>query len=131
MLGHAMQLTNILRDVGEDYRNGRIYLPQDMLRRHAVDLDDVAGHAQITDGYRALVEEIMHIAENKYDCALNAVSALPRGMSLAVCAAASIYRGIHHEIRSNGYNNITERAVTSAQRKTWLALKALAPRVMS
>ena len=131
MLGHAMQLTNILRDVGEDYRNGRVYLPQDLLRRHGVVLDEVVGGGGITDGYRALVDEVMHVAEARYDSALRAVPALPRGMSLAVSAAAAIYRGIHDEIRRNGYDNITTRAVTSTQRKTWLALKALTPRMMS
>jgi 15-cis-phytoene synthase len=128
-LGHAMQITNILRDVGEDYANGRVYLPQDMLARYGVNLEALVQSGEITPQYRALVDELMAHADASYARALEAVGALPRSLRMAVTAAAAIYQGIHREIRRNGYDNLTARAQTSAGRKAWLAFRALTKRV--
>lgn len=57
-LGRAMQLTNILRDVGEDWRMGRLYLPRDLMAEHGVGEDDIAA-ARVTPAYRALTAELM------------------------------------------------------------------------
>jgi phytoene synthase len=128
-MGHAMQLTNILRDVGEDARAGRLYLPADLMRRHGVTADAlaaaVAGTAPLPAGYPALVEELMRSAEEDYALAFAAIPRLPEFFQKPVAVAAHVYRGIHASIRRNGYDNLHLRARTSAPEKALLAARAL------
>jgi phytoene synthase len=128
-MGHAMQLTNILRDVGEDLGRGRLYLPEDRMRRHGMDralLEEMArGGSPITPGYRSLLEELMAEAEAEYERAFMAIPELPRFFQGPVAVAARVYRGIHEEIRKNGHNNLTRRACTSPLRKVRLGAKGL------
>jgi 15-cis-phytoene synthase len=133
-LGHAMQLTNILRDVGEDVRRGRIYLPADRMTAHGVGehpLRRALDGGPIPAGYAALLEELMSAADADYAAALEAVPRLPRWFGRAVTVAAVVYRGIHDEIRRNAYDNLHQRARTGIARKVRLALAALtaAPRL--
>jgi phytoene synthase len=124
-----MQLTNILRDVGEDLRAGRLYLPLDRLDRHGVDRDLLEAKARegspMFPGYRRLLEELMAQADADYDAAFQAIPALPGFFQRPVAVAARAYQGIHQEIRKNGYDNLTRRASTSPLRKAWLAIGAL------
>jgi phytoene synthase len=128
-LGHAMQLTNILRDVGEDLRQGRLYLPEDRMEAHGVDRRvlqaKMAAGTPALPGYRNLVEELMADAEANYDRAFEAIPRLPRPLRTAVAVAASVYQGIHEEIRKNRYDNLTRRAHTSFFRKVVLASRGL------
>jgi len=128
-LGHAMQLTNILRDVGEDARKGRMYLPATRLRAHGVSADEIIdaanGRGIVSSGYVSLVEEMINLAEVDYSYALLGVRYLPPAYQRTFSVAAHVYRGIHAEIRRNQYNNLTMRAVTSRPRKMILALQAL------
>jgi phytoene synthase len=128
-LGHAMQLTNILRDVGEDLRAGRLYLPSDLMRAHGVDralLESLEGsRRRAPSGYRSLLEELMEEADAQYARAFQAIPALPRFFQGPVAVAAGVYQGIHREIRRNGYDNLNRRAHTSLPRKMVLAGKAL------
>lgn len=123
-LGHGMQLTNIARDVGEDLRNQRLYLPVELLRRHVVSPEDLAAMAgeeeAISDAYRAAVMELLERADAYYETAWPGIRALPSFYRRPVAAAAAAYRGIHREIRRNGYDNLTERAYTSLPRKVYL-----------
>jgi phytoene synthase len=121
-LGHAMQLTNILRDVGEDLSRGRVYLPQDLMEKHGVDLELLESGAQrngslAIPGYRDLLETLMAEAEADYAKAFEAIPSLPPFFQGPVAVAASVYRGIHREIRRNGYDNLNRRARTSLFRK--------------
>jgi len=124
-LGHAMQLTNIARDVGEDWRRGRVYLPIQLLDVHNLtceDLDEMINHdAPISDSYRAAVKELLARADAYYEVARPGIRALPSFFRRPVAAAASAYRGIHREIRRNGFNNLNHRAHTSLARKIVLA----------
>lgn len=124
-LGHAMQLTNIARDVGEDWRNGRIYLPVELLRAHRVSPEDMGamidGTLAITESYRSAIREVLTRADDYYEQAWPGIRALPSSFRRPVAAAAAAYRGIHREIRRNGYDNLTERAHTSLTRKVLLA----------
>jgi len=128
-LGHAMQLTNILRDVGEDWRNGRLYLPLDVLARHGVGEDDIARAASggpLPRGWVAVMEELMDAADVRYARALGAVKALPAFFRVPVAVSGYVYRDIHTALRRNGYDNFTRRAHTSKPRKLWLGAKARA-----
>jgi phytoene synthase len=127
-MGHAMQLTNILRDVGEDLRAGRLYLPSDRMEAHEVTEDDLraaqAG-APLPAGYRALIEELMGCAESDYAAGLEALRELPPAFARPVAVAAHVYRGIHAEIRRHGYDNLRRRAYTGPLAKARLAARAL------
>lgn len=129
-LGVAMQLTNIARDVGEDWERGRLYLPQAMLDAHGVTdqmIDALRhGHAPIPVSYAALLEELMTIAEVHYMEAEVGIGSLPAFFRSSVAVASRVYRGIHNAIRANGYDSIRRRAVTSDADKASLARGALA-----
>jgi phytoene synthase len=131
-LGHAMQLTNILRDVGEDWGQGRLYLPLGMLRQRAIEPADIGamclGERPIDASYRAIIEDLLRHAERDYAHAREAIPFLPGGFRRATAVAAAVYEGIHDAIRRNGYDNLRRRAVTSTMRKLVLAAEALCAR---
>jgi phytoene synthase len=128
-LGHAMQLTNILRDVGEDLRRGRLYLPEDLMASYGIDRDHLEAKAKsgspAVPGYRRLLEALMADAESDYEMAFEAIPTLPSFFQGPVAVAASVYRGIHDEIRRNGYDNLNRRARTSLSRKLVLGAQGL------
>ena len=127
-LGHAMQLTNILRDVGEDWRRGRLYLPLDRVEAHGISRDDLAGLAhqgRVPSGYPDLMEELMAVADRHYALAFEAIPSLPPYYRRPVAVAARVYQGIHDEIRGNGYDNGSRRAYTSFRRKLRLGFEGL------
>jgi phytoene synthase len=129
-LGHAMQLTNIIRDVGEDRLMGRCYLPTAIMLKHGVThgyIDSVLfGGAEITQAYRAMTEELLCIADRYYADAFRSIPALPVELRRCMAVAAYVYRGINDAVRSNGYDNIRQRARTSFISKVRLAFSALA-----
>jgi phytoene synthase len=128
-LGSAMQITNILRDVGEDWERGRVYLPLSMLRRHRLTTDDIGrlhrGERPLDDAYRQLMEELMTVAEEDYASAREVMRYLPAAFRRSVAVAAAVYEGIHDVIRRNGYDNVRQRAATSTPKKLALATSAL------
>ncbi|HSJ25945.1 MAG TPA: squalene/phytoene synthase family protein [Longimicrobiales bacterium] len=127
-LGHAMQLTNILRDVGEDLGRGRVYLPADILDEYGITTDTLhsAMSGPLPAGYRDLLEVLMARADSDYAAALEAAPRLPPWFRRAVVVAAHVYRGIHDEIRRNGYDNLSRRAHTSPATRVRLMARALA-----
>lgn len=128
-LGHAMQLTNILRDVGEDWRNGRMYLPAELLDRHAIgerDIDDWVHGRRLPDArWSALRDDVLAAAGRAYNEALSGIPGLPRFAQRAVVVAAWVYRGIGDEIVALGPQALRRRASTSTVRKVVLAIGAL------
>lgn len=127
-LGHAMQLTNILRDVGEDLDAGRLYLPLDALAAHDLtrfDLERMRAGAPVDERYRALMEHLMAAAESDYMLAREAIPLLPKAFGRSVALAAAVYAGIHDALRANGYDNFSRRAMTSPLRKIALGTQAL------
>jgi len=128
-LGEAMQLTNILRDVGEDLERGRMYLPTTELVRSGLSAGDIEamrhGDRGIDASYRALIESLMCVAEAGYERADEAIPHLPKDFRRAAAVSSAVYRGIHGAIRRNGYDNIRRRAYTSRSRKAMLALGAM------
>ena len=118
-LGNAMQITNILRDVGEDWRDlGRCYLPADELRQRGVDLASVVRDAPpVPDAYAELVEALMAEAERLYDESAPAVAALRRRAQGGIRGAARMYREFLNGVRANGYDNLSRRAAVPLRRK--------------
>ncbi len=119
-VGIAMQITNILRDVGEDrMRLKRIYLPVDLSARYGIDVTTLESP---TPAYRLLVEDLMQLAEDYYDRGIPGVRDLPSKARTGITAAIRMYREILNEIRSNDYDNLHHRAYVSIARKASLLL---------
>ncbi len=121
-LGLALQLTNIIRDVGEDARRGRIYLPQDELAQFGVGEADIL-RSRHTDAFRRLMEFQAARARGHYDAAM---AALPRGDRKAQRAGlimAAIYRATLDEIARDGFLVLDRRTSLTPVRKLWLAAR--------
>ncbi|MFN3704834.1 MAG: phytoene/squalene synthase family protein [Thermoflexales bacterium] len=115
-LGVALQLTNILRDVGEDLQRGRIYLPLEDLRRFNYTEDDLKRHV-VDSRFRSLMQFEIQRARELYARSLPAVAMLRSEGRIAVTAAAVLYRGILNKIEQNGYDVFTRRAYLSYAEK--------------
>ena len=128
-LGHAMQLTNIARDVGEDLGRGRVYLPLDLLGRHGLSEERLraaaASAGPVPPEFAAALEELMGWADAGYGAAFQAIPHLPDGYRRAVAVAARVYQGIHGAIRRNGYDTLRLRARTGAVEKAVLGFASL------
>lgn len=130
-LGTAMQLTNILRDVGEDWSRGMLYLPQDELARFGVSTDDLPAQRG-TRGFRDFMEFQIHRARRLYDEGLALIPLLTTSQGrIAFQFAADAYSHILEKIRENGYDVFSRRASVSLPGKLgmvpgsmWRALRA-------
>lgn len=125
-LGVAMQLTNIARDVGEDARAGRIYLPLSWLRDEGIDPDRFLERPRAEAGVKVAVCRLLEHAERLYRRADCGVPALPSDCRPAIAAARAIYADIGRVIRARNYDSISSRAYTSPGRKAWLAMTSIA-----
>ncbi|HEY6892978.1 MAG TPA: phytoene/squalene synthase family protein [Rhodanobacteraceae bacterium] len=123
-LGIAMQLTNIARDVGEDARAGRLYLPLDRLRAAGVDADAWLADPQPTAGIRQVTRELVEHAARFYARADAGIARLPRDCRAGIRAARLIYAEIGAAVAAAGYESVTRRAVVSTERKLWLLGRA-------
>ena len=115
-LGMAMQITNILRDVGEDLERGRIYLPQELMDKHGVRQRDLL-ERRINDGYVGLMRELDGIARNLYREGWRGLPRLRGPAQIAVAVAATAYEGILSAVERNGFDNFNKRASVSGRRK--------------
>lgn len=108
-LGVALQLTNILRDIAEDWRAGRVYLPQDELAAFGLTESDIAA-GRVTDRWRAFMRFQIQRTRDLYDEAMPGIALLDKDGRLAITAAAELYRGILDDIEINDYNVFGYRA---------------------
>jgi 15-cis-phytoene synthase len=121
-LGLAFQLTNIIRDVGEDARRGRIYLPQDELARFGVSEADIL-QSRSTEGFQRLMQFQATRASEYYDKALAELPQTDRKSQRAGLVMAAIYRRLLDEIVNDGCRVLTHRVSLPPLRKFWLAGK--------
>ncbi len=122
-LGLAMQLTNIARDVGEDARIGRVYLPRDWFAEAGIDANAFLRCPAPVPEVRAMTARLLREADRLYLRAEPGIAALPLSCRMGIFAARHIYGGIGGAIRAQGCDNITRRAVTHRTQKLgWLAL---------
>ncbi len=122
-LGLAFQLTNIIRDVGEDVRRGRIYIPVDELQRFNVTADDLFNLKE-TDNFRALMEFQIERAEQYYARALEELPAADRKAQRCGLVMAAVYRAILDEIKRDGAGRVLNHRLSLGKlRKLWLAWK--------
>ena len=111
-LGIALQLTNILRDVGEDWRMGRMYLPLDELHGHGLREDDIA-LGIVTPRWRKFMKFQIARVRDLYRTSLPGVKLLDKSGRFATYAAGILYERILDEIEKNDYDVFTRRAHTS------------------
>ncbi|HQT87395.1 MAG TPA: phytoene/squalene synthase family protein [Acidiphilium sp.] len=124
-LGVAMQLTNIARDVGEDARAGRLYLPLDALVHAGLDPDRFLATPEFSPALGRVIAELLAEAERLYQRGFAGIAALPLRCRPAIAAAGLIYREIGRDLASTGYDSLTRRARVSGQRKALLAASGL------
>ncbi|MES2013368.1 MAG: presqualene diphosphate synthase HpnD [Pseudomonadota bacterium] len=122
-LGTAFQLTNIIRDVGEDARRNRIYLPLDELAKFNVTEDDILKSRE-SEAVKKLLDYQIERAENYYDRALNQLPAEDHKNQRVGLMMAAIYRTLLREIKADGAEKVlNSRTSLGALRKLWLALQ--------
>lgn len=123
-LGQAMQLTNILRDVGEDLRLGRVYLPADELARHQLNRAAL-NRRVVTPEYRALMRDLVALARVWYREAAPGIAQLRGPARPAIALAARAYADILDVLERNDYDNFSRRAFVPGSRKLALLPAAL------
>ncbi len=122
-LGLAMQLTNIARDVGEDARAGRLYLPVTWLTAAGVEPEAFLAAPSATPAIRLAIAQLLAEADRLYRRSEAGVAALPLACRPGILAARLIYAGIGSAVRRQNHDSITTRARTGrAQKLGWLGL---------
>jgi len=124
-LGMAFQLTNIIRDVGEDARRGRVYLPIDELQRFNVPVADIL-NSRYSDNFKALMEFQIERTEHYYAQAMSQLPAVDRKAQRPGLVMAAIYRAVLDEIKRDGCQVLSQRTSLTPIRKLWIAWRTWA-----
>jgi phytoene synthase len=124
-LGVAMQFTNIARDVGEDARNRRLYLPRDWMRDAGIDTAAWLAAPSFSPALGTVVERLLNAAHELYERAESGIARLPYRSQAAIRSARAIYADIGRSIASAGFDSVSRRAYTSATRKLFLVGKSI------
>lgn len=125
-LGIAMQLTNIARDVGEDARAGRLYLPLAWLREAGIDPEAWLARPVFSARLGAVVARLLHAADVLYARSCAGIAELPVACRPGMHAARLLYAEIGREVERRGLDSVSRRAVVAASRKAMLLPRALA-----
>lgn len=124
-LGVAMQLTNISRDVGEDARNGRLYLPRAWFVEAGLDPDAWLNRPEFCEEIGEITALLLARADALYKRADQAIARLPATVRPAIFAARLLYAEIGKVVASQNYDSISSRAHTTPARKAWLVGAAM------
>ena len=122
-LGIAFQLTNIIRDVGEDARRNRIYLPMDEMQQFGVTAADIL-NARETENFRKLMAFQIERARRYYQHAFDHLPAIDRKAQRTGLIMAAIYQATLNEVEASGCHVLKERVSLTTRYKLWLAFKA-------
>jgi 15-cis-phytoene synthase len=123
-LGAAMQLTNIARDVGEDARNGRLYLPVEWMVDAGIDTKAWLTNPKFSPALASVIARLLEEADRLYWSAEAGIEELPRDCRMAIKSASLVYAEIGRKLRRQGFDSVSCRAIVSGKRK--LALMAMA-----
>lgn len=129
-LGTAMQLTNICRDVGEDARAGRLYLPLSWLRSVGIDPADFLMRPVFSRELGEVIRAVLARADVLYRKAAPGIAALPMPCRPAIHMARILYREIGREIERRGFDSVSSRAVVSGSHKMRAVARALPATLM-
>jgi 15-cis-phytoene synthase len=124
-LGMAMQLTNIARDVGEDARAGRLYLPLAWLRQAGIEHDAWLAAPAFSPALAGVVARLLVAADGLYRRAEGGIGELPLDCRPGIRAARLLYAEIGAELGQQGLDSVTHRAVVPGRRKVRLLARAL------
>jgi phytoene synthase len=124
-LGVAMQLSNIARDVGEDARAGRLYLPLQWLEEADIDPDRFLSTPLFTPALGQVIARLLREADVYYARANAGIARLPLNCRPGIAAARSLYAEIGREVARLGFDSVTRRAVVSSARKARLLAASL------
>lgn len=116
-LGIAMQLTNIARDVGEDARAGRLYLPSKWMREAGLDPDAWLSQPVFNSALASVVSRLLDVADALYRRSESGTAGLPRGCRPGIRAARLLYAEIGNELRRRGLDSVSQRTVVPTSRK--------------
>jgi phytoene synthase len=119
-LGVAMQLTNIARDVGEDARAGRLYLPTDWLEAEGIDVDAFLADPSPSPQMRRIVKRLLAEANRLYFRSEPGIARLPADARPGIFAARHCYDAIGRNLARSGYDSVTTRAYTTKWHKIGL-----------
>jgi 15-cis-phytoene synthase len=125
-LGQAMQLTNIIRDVGDDARRGRIYLPMDELKRFNVKANELLQRESpwgYSDRFTALMKFQAERAQRTFEEAIALLPEADRRAQRPGLAMAQIYRTLLREIETDGFQVLHQRVALTPLRKVWIAMR--------
>ena len=125
-LGVAMQLTNIARDVGEDARGKRLYLPLTWLREAGIESDAFVARPHANDSLKRVIARLLEEADALYRKARPGIGMLPAACRPAILAASEIYAEIGREVERSGRDSVSRRARVPGRRKLQILLKATA-----
>ncbi|HEX6265702.1 MAG TPA: presqualene diphosphate synthase HpnD [Burkholderiales bacterium] len=121
-LGIAFQLTNVIRDVGEDARRNRIYLPMDELKRFNVPASDILQFRE-TGEFKTLMAFQAARARSQYDKAMRALPPEDRRAQRSGLIMAAIYRALLEEIENDGFRVLAQKTSLTPLRKLYIAWK--------
>jgi phytoene synthase len=124
-LGVAMQLTNIARDIGEDARAGRLYLPVSWLREAGIDPDRWLAQPVFNLEIAAIVQRLLDSADALYGRATRGIKNLPWSCRPGIYSARALYAEIGRELERGGLDSISQRAVVSTNRKLMVLAKVM------
>jgi len=124
-LGVAMQLTNIARDVGQDARSGRVYLPTDWLEAAGIDTDRWLAEPTFTPALAGVIEKLLVAADELYERAAGGIGGLPAGCRPGIHAARLLYAEIGNDLRRHRHDALARRAHVSFARKLGLLVVSL------
>ena len=124
-LGVAMQLTNIARDVGEDARAGRLYLPQQWLIEAGIEPNSFLVDPRPSAALRDVVARLLSVADALYARGEGGIGHLPRACRPGIFAARLLYAEIGCEVARHDHDSVTRRAVVPSRRKAALMARAL------
>ena len=127
-LGVAMQLTNIARDVGEDARAGRLYLPIDWLAEAGIDSEALLRNPVFSPALGGVVRRLIDTADVLYRRAESGIAALPLSARSGIATARFLYAEIGREVERQGFDSITRRAIVSPTRKLAILARGISAR---
>lgn len=127
-LGIAMQLTNILRDVGGDLARQRVYIPRDLLALHGLSPADLSAMMVENRGpdwrLRSAMKTMIGWADEHYAAGIAGIQLLPKDVRMPILVAARLYQQILRQLEANEYDSLRRRAATSGRQKALEACRS-------
>ena len=116
-LGIGMQLTNITRDILEDAKNDRSYIPSNVMRDKEITIDTLKVEGETPENLKATVKFMLDLADQYYFSARKGFAFIPFRARIAILVASEVYRSIGSKIRRNNYNILSGRTYLSTGEK--------------